>query len=147
VAQRLPTLSLCAGALLLAGCSLFSVHPPLYQQAVLANGLVVQDVVVPKTGPRAKHGDLVTIHYEGSLVEGGAVFDSSYDRGTPITFELGAGKVPRGLDEGLVGLRLGGRRQLTVPSELGYGSEGVADLVPPDASVFFDIELVELEGR
>ena len=107
---------------------------------------MVEDVVVPKAGPRAKHGDLVTIHYEGRLRDG-EVFDSSYDRGTPITFELGAGKVPRGLDEGLVGLRLGGRRKLLVPGELGYGSAGVEGLVPPDATLHFDIELIELEGR
>jgi len=135
-----------AAALPLAGCGLFSVHPPTYSRAELANGLVVEDVVVPKAGPRAKHGDLVTIHYEGRLRDG-EVFDSSYDRGTPITFELGAGKVPRGLDEGLVGLRLGGRRRLAVPGELGYGSAGVEGLVPPDATLHFDIELIELEGR
>jgi len=147
VALRRLLLPLCAGAaLLLGGCFLFSVPAPTYGEATLANGLVVEDVVVPEAGPRAKVGDELTIHYEGRLTDG-AVFDSSYDRGTPITFELGAGLVPRGLDEGLVGLRLGGRRQLTVPSDLGYGSEGVPGLVPPDAELYFDIELLELAGH
>jgi FKBP-type peptidyl-prolyl cis-trans isomerase len=146
VALRPLLFPLCAGAaLLLGGCFLFSVPPPDYGEATLASGVVVQDVVVPEVGPRAKVGDQVTIHYEGRLTDG-AVFDSSYDRGTPITFELGAGLVPRGLDEGLVGLRLGGRRRLTVPSDLGYGPEGVPGLVPPDAELHFDIELLELAG-
>ena len=137
----------CLAALAtLAGCSLFADSPPEYTAATLASGLVVQDLVVPDKGPRAKTGDLVTVHYEGRLQDG-AVFDSSYDRGTPISFELGAGEVPAGLDEGLVGMRLRGRRRLTVPSDLGYGSEGVAGLVPPGALLVFELELTALEAR
>jgi FKBP-type peptidyl-prolyl cis-trans isomerase len=142
--SRLPA-ALLLGAL--AGCSLlFSDNPPEYEPATLASGLVVQDVVVPRTGPRAKTGDRVTINYEGRLLSG-EVFDSSYDRGVPITFELGAGEVPSGLDLGLVGLRVNGKRRLTVPSELGYGAEGVEGVVPPDSTLLFELELIELVGR
>jgi FKBP-type peptidyl-prolyl cis-trans isomerase len=142
--SRLPA-ALLLGAL--SGCSLlFPDHPPEYEPATLASGLVVQDVVVPRTGPRAKTGDRVTINYEGRL-ESGEVFDSSYDRGVPITFELGAGEVPAGLDLGLVGLRVNGKRRLTVPSELGYGAEGVEGVVPPDSTLLFELELIELTAR
>ena len=128
----------------LAGCALFRPAPPRYDSTTLANGLVIRDLVVPETGRRVKQGDRVTIHYEGRL-EDGKVFDSSYDRGEPITFEVGAGQVPAGLDQGLIGLRLFGRRRLVVPHALGYGPDGVPGIVPGYAKLRFELELMALE--
>ncbi|MEM7309809.1 MAG: FKBP-type peptidyl-prolyl cis-trans isomerase [Planctomycetota bacterium] len=129
--------------LALASCSLFAPAPPKYDAVKLADDLVVRDLVVPDSGPRAKSGDLVTIHYRGRL-EDGTVFDSSYERGVPLTFELGAGQVPEGLDRGLVGLRERGRRKLVVPYALGYKEEGVPGIVPAYAKLIFDLELLEI---
>jgi peptidylprolyl isomerase len=129
---------------LVSACSVFRTAPPLYAPAEPVHGLIVQDLVVPDEGPRAKVGDTLTLHYAGRLANG-TVFDSSYDRGTPVTFVLGDGAVPPGLDRGLVGLKRLGRRKLSVPSELGYGPEGVPGLVPPNATLFFEVELINLE--
>jgi FKBP-type peptidyl-prolyl cis-trans isomerase len=137
------TCALGAALALAPACGLFGVAPPEYAPARLADGLVVHDVVVPDAGPRAKPGDTLTRHNEGRI-SGGAVFDSSYDRGVPVTFVLGSGAVPAGLDRGLVGLRKLGRRKLLVPAELGYGAEGVPGLVPGGAALAFDVELLEI---
>ncbi|MCZ6597973.1 MAG: FKBP-type peptidyl-prolyl cis-trans isomerase [Planctomycetota bacterium] len=130
----------------LGSCSLFRPKPPTYDPIVTASGLEIQDLVVPEIGERtAASGDEIAIHYEGRLQDG-TVFDSSYTRGEPIEFELGAGQVPAGLDEGIVGMRVFGRRRLTVPPHLGYGAEGVPDRVPPNAVLVFELELLEIAG-
>ena len=130
----------------LGSCSLLKPKPPVYDPVVTDSGLEIQDLVVPVADERtAAGGDEITIHYEGRLQDG-TVFDSSYTRGEPIAFELGAGEVPAGLDEGIVGMRLFGRRRLTVPPHLGYGEEGVPDLVPPNAVLIFELELLEIAG-
>jgi len=135
--------ALAACLCLAPSCGLFGAAPPRYEPAHLAGGLLVRDLVVPDAGPRAKPGDTLTLHYEGRL-EDGTVFDSSYDRGEPVTFELGAGAVPAGLDRGLIGLRRLGRRKLVVPAPLGYGEDGVPGLVPGGATLVFDVELLDL---
>ena len=85
-------------------------------------------------------------HYEGKLIDG-TVFDSSVDRGTPLEFRLGRGDVIRGWDEGLAhGMRVGGRRQLVIPPELGYGARGAPPAIPPNALLHFDVELVSIGG-
>jgi len=94
-------------------------------------------------GEVARAGKTVSVHYTGYL-EDGTKFDSSLDRGEPFTFQLGAGKVIRGWDEGLAGMKVGGRRKLIIPSELAYGSRGAGRLIPPDATLVFDVELLEV---
>ncbi len=96
------------------------------------------------SGDEAVSGKKITVHYAGSLVDG-TKFDSSYDRGTPFTFNLGAGEVIKGWDMGFAGMKVGGKRKLTIPSELGYGSRGAGDAIPPDSTLIFEVELLEVE--
>ena len=92
-------------------------------------------------GAEAKPGNKVTVHYTGWL-KNGVKFDSSVDRGKPFQFELGAGKVIKGWDEGVAGMKVGGKRQLRIPPKLGYGKAGVGALIPPNATLIFDVELL-----
>jgi FKBP-type peptidyl-prolyl cis-trans isomerase len=94
-------------------------------------------------GEMAVAGDTVTVHYVGVFPDG-KVFDSSLDRNVPITFTLGVGQVIKGWDEGLVGMREGGRRRLVIPPQLGYGESGYAT-IPPNATLIFDVELIKVE--
>ena len=134
--------SLLAGTL--TSCAWFRARPPVYEPFRLESGVIVQDLVVPESERIAVPGDRVTICYT-ILLEDGTRVDSSLDRGQPIEFQLGAGDVPRGLDEGVVGMRLYGRRQLIVPPELAYSAEGMPPLIPPDATLRFEVELMGLE--
>ena len=93
------------------------------------------------SGAVAKAGDSVQVHYTGWLTEG-KKFDSSVDRGSPFVFKLGAGMVIRGWDEGVAGMKVGGKRQLHIPAELGYGARGAGDAIPPNAELIFDVELL-----
>lgn len=99
------------------------------------------DILRPGSGEGAKAGNTVTVHYTGTL-ENGQKFDSSLDRGEPFSFKLGAGTVIRGWDAGLVGMKVGEKRRLTVPPELGYGSRGVPGVIPPNATLIFEVELL-----
>ncbi len=94
-------------------------------------------------GEAARAGKTVSVHYTGYLQDG-TKFDSSVDRGQPFSFRLGAGKVIRGWDEGLAGLKVGGRRRLVIPPDLGYGARGAGRLIPPNATLVFDVELLEV---
>src|SRR5438309_10190992 len=93
------------------------------------------------TGPECKAGDNVSVHYTGTL-ENGTKFDSSRDRGQPFSFVLGQGQVIPGWDEGLATMHVGGRRWLHIPSKLAYGSQGAGGVIPPDAPLIFDVELI-----
>lgn len=93
---------------------------------------------------KAKAGDTVSVHYVGKLQDG-TVFDSSLDRGQPITFPLGVGRVIQGWDQGILGMCIGEKRKLTIPSHLAYGKQG-AGKIPPDATLVFTTELVDIEG-
>lgn len=106
--------------------------------------LVVQDLVVG-TGATAVAGDTVTVHYVGTLTNG-TKFDSSYDRNQPYTFRLGAGQVIPGFDQGVAGMRVGGKRRLTIPPDLAYGSQGQGP-IPPNATIVFEIDLVSIAGK
>ena len=146
VTMHEPTLylSLPGKARVEAGGKTYRAKPPAYEPFTLPGNVFVQDLLVPEEGLSAANGDLVTIHYVGRLADG-TVFDSSYERGVPIAFRLGAGEVPEGLELGLAGMREHGRRTLTVPSELGYGEEGLPGVVPGSATLSFEVELLSIE--
>jgi FKBP-type peptidyl-prolyl cis-trans isomerase len=104
--------------------------------------LSVQDLVVG-TGAEATSGKKVQVHYTGWLTDG-KKFDSSLDRGKPFGFTLGAGQVIQGWDKGVAGMRVGGKRKLTIPPELGYGGRGAGNVIPPNATLVFEVELLEV---
>ncbi|MEI7528049.1 MAG: FKBP-type peptidyl-prolyl cis-trans isomerase [Elusimicrobiota bacterium] len=112
-------------------------------EVVLRSGLKYVDVVTGE-GPAAVSGKDVTVHYTGTFPDG-KKFDSSVDRNEPFTFKLGAGRVIKGWDEGVAGMRIGGRRKLIIPAELGYGKRGAGGVIPPDAVLHFDVELLGVE--
>ena len=95
-------------------------------------------------GDRAQSGDTVEVHYTGWLKDG-KKFDSSVDRGKPFSFKLGAGQVIKGWDEGVAGMRVGGKRKLIIPPELGYGKRGAGNVIPPDAELTFEVELLKIK--
>jgi peptidylprolyl isomerase len=101
--------------------------------------------VSPGTGEAPKAGDLVSVHYRGTLSDG-KVFDSSYERGQPISFALGTGQVIPGWDEGIALMRKGGKARLIIPPNLAYGSRGAGGVIPPDATLTFEVELVEIRA-
>jgi len=95
------------------------------------------------TGAEAVAGKQVTVHYTGTLTDG-KKFDSSVDRGQPFKFVLGAGQVIRGWDLGVAGMKVGGKRKLTIPPHLGYGERGAGGVIPPNATLIFEVELLEV---
>ena len=108
------------------------------------SGLKYQDEVVG-AGPEPKAGQQVTVQYTGWLDEGGKKgkkFDSSRDRNQPFTFPLGAGQVIKGWDEGVATMKTGGKRTLIIPPQLGYGARGAGGVIPPNATLIFDVELL-----
>ena len=107
------------------------------------SGLKYEDIK-EGTGAEAKSGDTVDVHYTGWLKDG-KKFDSSKDRGQPFSFKLGAGRVIKGWDEGVAGMRVGGKRKLIIPPELGYGKRGAGNVIPPDAELTFEVELLKIK--
>ncbi len=106
-----------------------------------SSGLSITDLVIGE-GPEATAGQRVSVNYRGTL-ENGKEFDSSYERG-PFSFPLGAGQVIKGWDEGVAGMKVGGKRKLVIPPELGYGSRGAGGVIPPNATLVFEVELLSI---
>ena len=113
------------------------------EEITLKSGLKYIDLEVGE-GPAAVSGKEVTVHYTGTFPDG-KKFDSSVDRDEPFAFKLGAGQVIKGWDEGVAGMRIGGKRKLIIPSELGYGKRGAGGVIPPDAILHFMVELLGVE--
>ena len=109
-------------------------------QVTTASGLIIEDLVVGD-GAEAAAGQHVTVHYTGWLTDG-RKFDSSKDRNDPFAFALGARQVIAGWDEGVQGMKVGGKRKLTIPPELGYGARGAGGVIPPNATLVFEVELL-----
>lgn len=103
--------------------------------------LITKDLIVG-TGPEAKAGDSVTVNYVGVLYKGGKPFDASWNRHEPFTFTLGEGKVIPGWDQGVVGMKVGGRRELIIPGPLAYGAQGSPPTIPPNATLVFVVDLL-----
>ena len=137
-------LAVCLAVLLLAACG----APPPYTGGDVAE-LQRIDVKVG-TGAPAVAGDEVSVHYTGWLFDQnapdkrGQKFDSSRDRGEPLVFRLGTGRVIRGWDDGIAGMQRGGKRELRIPSGLGYGASGAGKVIPPGASLVFEVELLDI---
>lgn len=112
-------------------------------QVTTASGLIIEDLVVGE-GAEAAAGQQVTVHYTGWLTDG-RKFDSSKDRNDPFAFALGARHVIAGWDEGVQGMKIGGSRKLTIPPELGYGARGAGGVIPPNATLVFEVELLGLD--
>jgi FKBP-type peptidyl-prolyl cis-trans isomerase FkpA len=106
------------------------------------SGLIIEDLSVG-SGDEARAGQTVSVHYTGWLTDG-RKFDSSKDRGDPFDFPLGDGMVIRGWDEGVQGMKVGGTRVLTIPPELGYGARGAGGVIPPNATLVFEVELLAI---
>ena len=142
--HRALRLAACLTVLLLAACG----GPPPYTGGNVAE-LQRIDVKVG-TGEPAIAGDEVSVHYTGWLYDQnapdkrGQKFDSSRDRGEPFVFLLGAGRVIRGWDDGVAGMQRGGKRELQIPSGLGYGARGAGKVIPPGASLVFEVELLDI---
>ncbi|MFN8474311.1 MAG: FKBP-type peptidyl-prolyl cis-trans isomerase [Anaerolineae bacterium] len=113
------------------------------KEVTTPSGLKYTDTVVG-TGATAEKGQRVSVHYTGYLMDG-KKFDSSVDRGQPFQFVLGNGQVIKGWDEGVAGMKVGGKRTLVIPPELGYGARGAGGVIPPNATLKFDVELLGVQ--
>ena len=124
---------------------------PLAHKPTIARGvgaplkkLVIHDLIVGK-GPAAKAGQTLTMQYVGVLFKNGKQFDASWDRGQPFSFTLGQGSVIPGWDRGIVGMHVGGRRQLIIPASLAYGASGQPPTIPPNSALIFDVDLISAQ--
>ena len=109
----------------------------------LANTVTVTNNIEGEGAEILLHSKIL-VHYTGKL-EDGTVFDSSYDRGQPFSFQIGLRQVIEGWEQGLLGMKVGGKRTIFIPSELGYGNRGAGDLIPPNANLIFDIEIIDVQ--
>lgn len=105
--------------------------------------LEIEDTKIGR-GVAVKSGDTILIHYRGTLTNG-TEFDSSYKRGEPFETAIGVGRVIEGWDKGVIGMKVGGTRKLTIPPDMGYGSQGAGDAIPPNSTLIFEVELMEIK--
>ena len=117
--------------------------PAANKEVTTPSGLKYTDVKVG-TGDSPVKGKMVKVHYTGTL-ENGKKFDSSVDRKQPFNFTIGVGQVIKGWDEGVMGMKVGGKRKLVIPSKLGYGAAGAGGVIPPNATLLFDVELLDVQ--
>jgi FKBP-type peptidyl-prolyl cis-trans isomerase FkpA len=129
-------------ALMVSACSWFQ-HKSTEKKEVSMNSLQVEDVLVG-SGAVATQGKKVSVHYAGKLTDG-KEFDSSIKRQQPFSFKLGGGQVIKGWDQGIEGMKVGGKRKLTIPHELAYGEQGYPGVIPPKSTLVFDVELLGVE--
>lgn len=144
---RIGLLLLCAALAVAAACGDEESTVNDAKPVTTSSGLTYLDQA-PGKGDPVKPGQTAVVHYTGWLSDNGnpgQKFDSSRDRGQPFSFRLGAGQVIRGWDEGVAGMRPGGKRRLTIPPDLGYGARGAGNAIPPNASLIFDVELIEIK--
>lgn len=145
-------------ALMLATCTTSVMSCPEHEEAAaessqektntkgeknMTDKLQIVDTIVG-TGDEAKKGDTVEVHYVGTLLDG-KKFDSSHDRSETFKFKIGEGRVIKGWDEGVPGMKEGGKRELTIPAEMAYGSRGAGAVIPPNATLKFEVELVSIK--
>lgn len=121
-----------------------SITPTNAPQAANVTELKIEDIIVGTGSAEVKSGDTITAHYTGTLMDG-TKFDSSVDRGQPFTTEIGVGRVIKGWDQGIIGMKVGGKRKLTIPGDLAYGVQGSPPAIPPNATLIFDIELLDVK--
>ncbi|NJO38784.1 MAG: FKBP-type peptidyl-prolyl cis-trans isomerase [Rhizobiales bacterium] len=148
MARPLQLLALLAVTALLAGCATSTSPQVTAQAAAPAPALQIKDIQVG-TGAAPKFGQSAVVHYTGWLYEDGKKgkkFDSSVDRGQPFAFKIGQRQVIAGWDQGVASMRIGGKRTLIIPPNLAYGPPGSPPAIPPNATLIFDIELLDLRG-
>ena len=139
--------ALLAAAVLLSGCG---VNTTQQQESTVPNAQLKVTELEPGTGPAIKAGQTAVVHYTGWLyVEDapdhkGTKFDSSLDRNDPFSFPVGGGQVIQGWDQGVAGMQVGGQRRLIIPPELGYGARGAGGVIPPNATLVFDVKLLNI---
>jgi FKBP-type peptidyl-prolyl cis-trans isomerase len=126
-----------------AGTTSTPASTPAADSTAAATELKIEDIKVGE-GAVAEAGKQVVVHYTGTLTDG-TKFDSSVDRNEPFTFSLGAGQVIKGWDEGVKGMKIGGKRKLTIPPSLGYGEAGAGGVIPPNATLIFEVELLDVK--
>ncbi|CAL8980964.1 FK506-binding protein [Rhodoplanes serenus] len=145
--QALSILTVAAASALLAG----GTRPATAQSRTpmtTPSGLIITDITVG-TGATPRQGQTCVMHYTGWLYENGTKgkkFDSSVDRGRPFEFPIGMGRVIKGWDEGVATMKVGGKRTLVIPPELGYGARGAGGVIPPNATLMFEVELLDVKG-
>lgn len=105
-----------------------------------------QDISVGSSSAAVVNGDTVVVHYAGAFTDG-KIFDSSYQKNSPITFQVGAGQIIKGIELGIIGMKIGGKRQLVIPADLAYGAAGQGSVIPPNTPLIFEIELLEIKSQ
>ena len=135
-------ISILIAAAIFVGFKLFNNSNKNENKIMNKEGVWIE-VLNQGTGQESKNGDKVSVHYTGAL-ENGIKFDSSLDRGQPFSFSLGTGQVIKGWEIGVLGMKVGEKRKLTIPSELGYGSQGAGGVIPSDATLIFEVELLSI---
>ena len=146
--QRAGALAAFALVATLAGAPDAAMAEPAGKTMTTSSGLKITDSKVG-TGAMPRTGQMCVMHYTGWLYQNGAKgkkFDSSLDRGQPFEFRIGAGQVIGGWDEGVATMKVGGKRALIIPPELGYGARGAGGVIPPNATLIFDVELLDVKG-